>query len=189
MSGNMSMILGLSPFGKIGTSLPGQQHRLIGGGANSNSGTGMVGGGERGLNRKLLRQSFGNNTLGGSFNRSPLYYANQAQKGAASSGGQGPFRAAFNAGDSQGTVNEGPHFSLPRPNQVNNITPVSLKYDVAAGGIRTGKAAYTGNPKYVHDSSDFARFKKLKAIGNNYNDSSFGGSNNGAFSAIMRVRH
>ena len=31
-----------------------------------------------------------------------------------------------------------------------------------------------GNPKYVNDSSDYIRFKKLSAKNRNYNDSSFG---------------
>jgi hypothetical protein len=186
MSGNMSQILGLGTFGKIGTGIPGKQNQLLGG-----SSSGMIGGGERSTNRKLLRKSFGNNALGGKFNYSPLYYASQARHGTATmgAGGQGSFRAAYNAGDHMGTVNEGPDSTLPHPNQVNNVKSVSLKYTTSAGSVNTGSAAFTGNPKYVYDSSDFIRYKKLKSINNNYNDSSYGGSNNGSYSSLMGVRH
>ena len=44
------------------------------------------------------------------------------------------------------------------------------------------------NMNKVYDSSVFVEYKKLKAINKNYNDYSFGGSNNGAYSAIMHVR-
>jgi hypothetical protein len=43
--------------------------------------------------------------------------------------------------------------------------------------------------KVVFDSSDFTKYKRLAAKNRNYNDSSFGGSNNGAYVALMRVRH
>ena len=46
-----------------------------------------------------------------------------------------------------------------------------------------------GNPKYVNDSSDYIRFKKLSAKNRNYNDASFvGDKHNGAQSA-HRMRH
>ena len=48
---------------------------------------------------------------------------------------------------------------------------------------------YSGNPKYVHDGSDYIRFKKLQAVNRNYNDSSYGGSQNSQQTiAIWRVR-
>jgi hypothetical protein len=60
---------------------------------------------------------------------------------------------------------------------------------VSGGGPRNdGSAAFTGNPRYVYDSSDYIRFKKLQAKNRNYNDSSFGGSNNSAQVAFRRVR-
>lgn len=185
----MSQILNLYQFGNLGTAIPGQQPPLIGGSASSQSGSGMVGSSERGLNRKILRQSFGNNALGGIFEYSPLYYAYAARKpnGQAKSGGQGPFRAAMNAGDLMGTVNEGPHPSLPKPNQVTSVS--NMGFMSLAGSVKTGNAAYTGNPKYVYDSSDYVRYKKLKAINSNYNDISFGGSNNGSYTSLKAVRH
>ena len=47
---------------------------------------------------------------------------------------------------------------------------------------------FTGNPRFVYDGSDYTRYKKLKAKLNTYNDKSFGGSNNGSYSFLMRVR-
>ena len=58
-----------------------------------------------------------------------------------------------------------------------------------SGGVNTGNATYSGNPKYVYDSSDVIRYKKLKAQGRTYNDKSFGGSiPQTQFTALARVR-
>jgi len=38
-----------------------------------------------------------------------------------------------------------------------------------------GEAAFSGNPRYVYDGSDYVKFKKLQAMNRNYNDRSFGG--------------
>lgn len=78
---------------------------------------------------------------------------------------------------------------------VNNSGDYLARKDYAcrAGGAGcdgTGIAASSGNSKYVYDSSDYMRFKKLQAKGRNYNDYSTGGNqNNGAYSARNRVRH
>ena len=45
------------------------------------------------------------------------------------------------------------------------------------------------NNKTVSDSSDFIRYKKLGVKLRTYNDKSFGGSNNGSYTFIKRVRH
>ena len=74
---------------------------------------------------------------------------------------QTPFRLAMNAGD---------------PMSRQNI-----------GGAGNGDGA-SGNQHFVYDSSDYIRFKKLQGKTRNYNDKTFGGSNNGSYSAIMRVR-
>ena len=44
------------------------------------------------------------------------------------------------------------------------------------------------NKEPVKDGSDFTKFKKLEAKNKTYNDSSFGGSNNGSFTFLNRVR-
>jgi hypothetical protein len=50
------------------------------------------------------------------------------------------------------------------------------------GGVKRvqGGAQWTGNAKYVYDSSDYIRFKKLQASNRNYNDRSFGGDESNA---------
>ena len=58
--------------------------------------------------------------------------------------------------------------------------------DVLEGNSCKGEV---GNTKYVFDSSEFIRFKRLSAKNRNYNDSTFGGDmHNGAQSAY-RMRH
>jgi hypothetical protein len=53
----------------------------------------------------------------------------------------------------------------------------------------TGVPAASCNVKWVADSSDYVRFKKLSAINKNYNDLGYGGDqSNGSYSALMRVR-
>jgi hypothetical protein len=100
-----------------------------------------------------------------------------------------PFRQAFNAGDSEGTVNNTVLEYLYAPNQVGGTGAGQLIYGRAGGAHKGGGAAYTGNPKYVYDSSDYIRFKKLQAKNRTYNDKSFGGANNGAYVPLMRMRH
>ena len=46
----------------------------------------------------------------------------------------------------------------------------------------------SGNVKYVPDASDYIRYKKQNAMNNNYNDNSFGGYNNSAYTAITNIR-
>ena len=98
-----------------------------------------------------------------------------------------PFRQAYNAGDVAGTVDEK---TLERaPNQVNGIAPVNSlrKYERSRGASSGGKSLFTGNPRYVYDSSDYMRYRKLLAKNKNYNDVSFGGDeSNASQTAIMR---
>jgi hypothetical protein len=51
-----------------------------------------------------------------------------------------------------------------------------------------GNSYYTGNPKYVYDSSVYTRYKQLKSVNKTYDDKSFGGSNNGAYTFLLAVR-
>ena len=119
----------------------------------------------------------------------------------------GQFRAATSAGDIiNGIVNLPVNAVWGKPsNQVNKVgRNITSNYN----GIHTitsnclftfpgcgrnssaAGAAYSGNPKYVYDSSDFIRFKKLKAKNANYNDSSFGGgTKQSPYTARARVRH
>ena len=85
-----------------------------------------------------------------------------------------PFRVATNAGDVLGTVNKGPLASLLPANQLYGLN--GKRQQLRRDGIRPGPAAYSGNPKYVYDSSNYTKFKALVAKQKTYNDLSFGGS-------------
>jgi hypothetical protein len=99
-----------------------------------------------------------------------------------------PFRRAFNAGDIRNVKNSAPLAQFPGANQVNGRT--NSRLNTWSGGLHNnGSSAYSGNPKWVYDGSDYTRFKKLQAKNRNYNDSSFGGANNGSFVAWNRVKH
>ena len=150
---------------------------LLGGGASSTGGSGMEGGGDRGTERFVLRKAFGNKTLANGTN--PIYDNKPIT----------PFRAAYNAGDTNGTVNSAPLASMPGSDQVNGNSRVS-RLNIRAGGRNSnGNAAYSGNPRYVYDSSNYIQYKKLRAVNKTYNDSNFGGDqSNGSYVALRGVR-
>ena len=185
----------------VGTSLgggvPGSQPPggLLGGGAGSTGGSGMVGSATRGKGRRVLREAFGNSAYQMTNNRQvyPL------RRLLVTSGVQShynkvkttPFRVTMNAGDINGTVNmPASNENLPAPsNQVTTIRRASLAgWKMSAGEAQTtgGGSAFVGNPKFVYDSSDYARYKKLKAINRNYNDRSFGGNDSSAQQQAFR---
>jgi hypothetical protein len=159
---------------RLGGGIPGGMPLggLIGGGAG-NSGTGMEGGGERELERLTLRRTAGNTCFPGN----PQIIT--------------PFRRFFNAGDTAGSMNSAPSSLLGRPiDQVGSSSMVSRLHAPQDGLSNQGTAFYSGNQKYVYDSSNYVRFKKLQAIGKLYNDSSFGGSGGSTMSEVLgRVRH
>ena len=160
----------------LGGGIPGSQHRggLIGGG-----GSGMVGSSDRGTERFILREAFGNHLFVTEAEASPLTYSGSKTT---------PFRRAYAAGDPNGTVNESPFPLLPGSNQVNGRGVSNL--NIKSGGTHNdGLALFTGNPKFVYDGSDYVRYKKLKAVNKTYNDSNFGGANNGSYVALNHVRH
>ena len=161
---------------------------LLGGGAGLTGGSGMEGGSARSRTRKELRKAFGNNRILKNY-YSPTY--------AVSGGGTisgiktlrkiTPFRAAMNAGDIAGTTNSFPSPTLPGSNQVKPQSILNLTW----GGVHnTGEALYSGNQKYVYDSSNYIRFKRLQAENRNYNDKSFGGDEHHASKVpLSSVRH
>tara|TARA_Y100000591_G_C21790785_1_gene676464 strand:+ start:686 stop:1273 length:588 start_codon:yes stop_codon:yes gene_type:complete len=156
----------------LGYGLPGgtPPGGLIGGGGGTYGGTGMEGGSTRGRDRKVLRKAFGRFKP----RPSPRIIT--------------PFRQAYTAGDVAGTVNDR---TLERaPNQVNSIAPVSSlrRYLHTKGAATGGKSLFTGNPRYVYDSSDYVRYRKLLNKNKNYNDLSFGGDESNA-SQVSIMRH
>jgi hypothetical protein len=140
----------------------------------------MDGGNDRAVSRKHLSRAFGNMNNSG-LGTSPLLYKNNVL---------GPFRTAFNAGDVVTNNIEPNNIIYGRlPNQVggNNLSRVQVRGDGTS--TQNGKAMYSGNPKYVHDGSDYIRFVKLQALNKSYNDSSYGGAaNSQSQHAINRVR-
>jgi hypothetical protein len=109
MSGNL--LNTSTTVSNLGGGIPGSQPKLLGGGANSTSDTGMVGGGERSLSRAYLRRAFGNSWLSGNI-RSPNYYVVNHQTKTT------PFRAIMSAGDVNGSVNSAGSSNLPKINQL-----------------------------------------------------------------------
>ena len=155
----------------LGGGLPGGQPRwgLIGGGAGVDGGSGMEGGSSRSTDRRILRRALNNN-----------YPANAVIT---------PFRASFNAGDIAGTVHSNPSALLPGSNQVTS-SRIATQLNSFFGGVNnTGSALYSGNPRYVYDSSDYIRYKKLIAENKTYNDSSFGGDQSNASYTARRNVH
>ena len=146
---------------------------LIGGGSGGRfSGTGIEGGGQREIERLTLRRVFGNTRFPGN----PQVIT--------------PFRRYFNAGDTAGTVNSAPSLLLGRPpDQVGSSSMVSRIHAPQDGINNQGAAFFSGNQKYVYDSSNYVNYRKLRAVNKNYNDSSFGGSGGSTVaSALARVR-
>jgi hypothetical protein len=138
------------------------------------------GGNDRALSRKYLSRAFGNMYNSG-LASSPLLYKKDIL---------GPFRTAYNAGDVITNANVPTNIIYGREaNQVggNNLSRLQVRGDGTSG--QNGIAMYSGNTKFVHAGSDYIRFKKLQALNKNFNDWTYGGSNNSqAQHAINRVR-
>lgn len=181
MSGNR---LNTTMTSILGGGLPGGQPKsgLIGGGAGPTGGTGMEGGGARGTDRFVLREAFGNQYLSNNpVIQSPAWFVGNGLSKTT------PFRAMMSAGDVNGTKNEQSSPVLPTSNQVRPTYIQNVKM-LTNGVQNNGNSFYTGNPRYVYDGSDYVRYKKLRAVNKTYDDKSFGGANNGAFTALKRVR-
>jgi hypothetical protein len=99
----------------------------------------------------------------------------------------GPFRAVNSLGDFLGRVN----YSCGGPNPQSASKPGygRLIRSVPQQCDSTGVGVTTCNPKFVSDSSDYVKFKKLRAMNRNYNDlTNSGDASNGSYVALMAVR-
>lgn len=158
---------------------PGISLKPVGGTAGGNSGTGMEGGSNRERMRFTLRQAWNGQAAKGSVN---------GKKVAAT-----PFRAVNNAGDLLNRV----AYTSGGSNQVKtgriktsaNHTGNILGGSIFAKPDGSGVPSASTNVKWVYDGSDYTRFKKQQAANRTYNDWSYGGSNNGSYTAYNRVRH
>jgi hypothetical protein len=171
----MSGFIGDTNPSKLGGGVPGAMPKggLIGGGANGGRGSssGMEGGGARETERLIMRRVLGYTV----FPNSPNNIT--------------PFRRYLNAGDTAGTVNSGPSPLLGPPINQSAGNSMISRIHANGGGTQTGNAFYSGNPKYVYDSSTYSRYKKLVAGNRTYNDSSFGGAGGSTVAeALRRVR-
>jgi len=98
----------------------------------------------------------------------------------------GPFRAVNGLGDFLSRKN----VACGGPAEVHTSTVITKR------GLRkpvqtcdtTGIPVTSANVKFVPDSSDYIKFKKLRAVNRNYNDVSNGGYQNSSYSALMAVR-
>jgi hypothetical protein len=97
-----------------------------------------------------------------------------------------PFRAVNNLGDFLGRQN----YVCGGPNQVNANKP---GWKGRIGSIvsqcdGTGIPSSTCNVRFVPDSSDYIKFKKYRALNQNYNELKYGGDNsNASYTSIMAV--
>ena len=134
------------------------------------------------LKRKVLKRAFTSNRV---YYNGVEVYKSQV----------GPFRASQRVGDPLNRLYQ----SCGGCNQVNDVNSrIKLKQDgVSTASCDIFTKGYTplqiplegGNSRYICDNSLFTRFKGLKSVNQNYNDTSNGGNNsNGAFVALMRVR-
>ena len=64
-----------------------------------------------------------------------------------------------------------------------------IRREHASSNSDTFKSIHQRKQRPCKDSSDYITYKRRVALGRNYADTSFGGSNNGASQALFRVRH
>lgn len=97
-----------------------------------------------------------------------------------------PFRAVNNLGDFLQRQN----YICGGPNQVNADKPgwKGRIGSIISNCDGTGVPSSTCNVKFVPDSSDYIKFKKLQAQNRNYNDLKNGGYQNSSYVALMAIR-
>lgn len=157
--------------------------------ANSNLGGATLGGGPyNGFSPKQTISAYKDNNddviarriLVKSWNSNQLFAKN------GTSPSVGPFRAVNSLGDFLGRVN----YSCGGPNPQNAGKPgySRLIRSVPQQCDSTGITPTTCNPKFVSDSSDYVKFKRLRAVNRNYNDLSNGGDqSNASYVPLMAI--
>ena len=127
---------------------------------------------EQVMARRVLVKSWNTNYTGDSFNDNGRIVT--------------PFRAVNNLGDFLQRKN----YVCGGSNQVNADKPGWKSHigSIISNCDGTGVPASTCNVKYVPDSSDYIKFKKLQAQNRNYNDLKNGGYQNSSYVPLMAVR-
>ena len=171
---------------------------LLGGGANSTSGSGMIGGQQRGSNRAFVRRVF---------NTRSNYQADGATTTSSAMLLNGSYRSLMNAGDPLYRYQQACGGSDQVAGTIRRGANAAAR-GVAAGSVsdkecgttrKFGSLTFTtqadsnplasGNQRYVVDSSEMTSFRKMKSINRNYNDNSFGGAGGSdMLIALGRVR-
>jgi hypothetical protein len=138
------------------------------------------------IERSRLRRAFGNSSIYNMYANTSALLASSQGKAKTT-----PFRIAFNAGDPAGTVNQttDPKYGK-ESNQISSLSLGRLNALGLGDGVRQGgSAAWSGNVKYVYDSSDYTRYRKLRAKNQTYNDINLAGKNaSTVFTVLNRVR-
>ena len=146
-------------------------------------------GGSMALSRHILRKGFSSDRV---------YNSSGDKIGKAHCG---PFRASLHGGDVLSRFNQ----SCGATNQINRRTGQLGGLGLSDGVSNSDcvKGTYfngnlykpteiklaSSNSKFVYDSSDYTRFKKLEARNKTYNDKSFGGDeNNGSYTFLNNLR-
>ena len=115
-------------------------------------------GGEQAMARKILTKSWNTAYATGSFNeQTPTI---------------GPFRLVNNLGDFLNRQN----YSCGGPNQIRSNKPGlrSISGSIPQNCDGSGVPVSSCNVKFVPDSSDYVRYKKQRAMNQNYNDTKSG---------------
>jgi hypothetical protein len=110
--------------------------------------------GEQAQSREVLRRSWNQLQASGTVNNKERVLT--------------PFRAVNNLGDFLGRKN----YVCGGPNQVNASKPGWKGHigSIISNCDNSGVEGASCNPKFVSDSSDYIRFRKLRAMNKNYND-------------------
>lgn len=129
-------------------------------------------GSEQVMARRVLVKSWNNDYTNGTYNDNARIVT--------------PFRAVNNLGDFLQRKN----YVCGGPNQVNADKPgwKGRIGSIISNCDGTGVPSSTCNVKYVPDSSDYIKYKKLQAQNRNFNDLKNGGYQNSSYVPLMAVR-
>jgi hypothetical protein len=123
------------------------------------------------MTRRILRTSWNNVGMNGKINNYGRIIT--------------PFRSINNLGDYLSRKN----YACDLPNQVNASKPgmKGIIGSIIESCDGKGVACYSGNGRFVPDTSDYTRYRKQRAISNNYNDVKNGGDESRASCVAFRL--
>jgi len=125
------------------------------------------------MTRRILRSSWNNLGINGKINNHGRIIT--------------PFRSVNSLGDYLSREN----YVCGVPNQVNASKPgwKSIIGSTIQACDNTGVPCYSGNGRFVPDTSDYTRYRKQRAISNNYNDVKNGGDQSRASCVAFKLAH